>query len=548
LNAGAGGLHHGGMDGQGRAAPVWVVWFDRFAVRWLFAFVALSALGLGLLAVTAHGWPHLLLSLPGHLAIAVVAGGIALLTRSATRRRDAVVCLLGDLAAMVPNLLWVGGHQLRGLLTGLLLLPVFVPAARRALGAEPADAIAGQPTRPEVVAARGEVAAQVPGPQVHGFRKPVLVLNPRSGSVQAVRDRLLEAAARYGVEVREAGTPAELVALAREAVAAGADVLGVAGGDGSLAAVAAVAIEAELPFVCVPAGTRNHFARDLGLDRGDPAAAIEAFVAGPERRVDVATVGGRLFLNNASIGVYAALVHEPSYRDDRLGALDGVLEGMLERDALPVRATFRDGSGALWDQVLVLFVSNNAYPLSELGGRPRLDAGTLEVSALRRTQGQELGRALEHLFSGRYEAGEGWARWTTSSFEVDSPSGRLEVGIDGEPVVLDTPIEFRIQAGALRVLLPPPRPASGRAARSKSPAPRRRILTLAPTAEGRVEQVAGLVRLGRLLGRVGEREFGPPRDEHGRPVPPRPGGPAEPGARPMDPRRPSGGSRPGGRP
>jgi diacylglycerol kinase family enzyme len=486
------------------STSVWVEWFDRFVARWLFAFIALSALGLALLAVATHGWVHLVLSLPGHLVVAGVAGAIAMLTRSPARRRSAVVCLLGDLAAVVPNLLGVGGQRWRGLLTGVLLLPVVVSAVRRSLIAEPVDAVVGgvRPA-PEVAAARREVASQVPAAQVRAFRRPVLVLNPRSGSVQVVRDRLLEAAGRYGVEVREAATPAELVVVARAAVADGADVLGVAGGDGSLAAVATVVIEAGLPFVCVPAGTRNHFARDLGLDRADPAAAIEAFVAGPERRVDVATVGERLFLNNASIGVYAALVHEPSYRDDRLGAVDGVLERMLERDVLPVRASFRDGSGNAWDQVLVLFVSNNAYPLSSLGGRPRLDAGLLEVSALRRTEGQELGHALENLFGGRYQAGEGWARWTTTSLEVDSPSGTLEVGIDGEPVVLDTPIEFGIHAGALRVLLPPPRPASGRPATPTSPAPRRRALDQA--------QAARLVRLWRLLGRVGEREFGPKR-------------------------------------
>ena len=508
-----------GMESQRQTAPVWVRLFDRFMARWLFGFIALSALGLALLTVLTHGWVHLALSLPGHQVVAVAAGGIALLTRSPVRRRSAVICLLGDLAAVVPNLLWVGGHQWRGLLTGALLLPVLVPATRRALSAEPVDAIVGgvQPT-PEVAAARGEVASQAPAAQVHGFHKPVLVLNPRSGSVQAVRDQLLEAAGRYGVEVREAADPAELVSLARATVADGADVLGVAGGDGSLAAVATVAIEAELPFVCVPAGTRNHFARDLGLDRADPAAAIKAFVAGPERRVDVATVGQRLFLNNASVGVYAALVHEPSYRDDRLGAIDGVLESMLEREALPVHVSFRDGSGNAWSEVLVLFVSNNAYPLTSFGGRPRLDAGTLEVSALRRTEGQELGRALENLFSGRHQSGEGWARWTTTSLEVDSPTGRMEVGIDGEPVVLDTPIEFKIHAGALRVLVPPSRPVSARPSKSRSPAPRRRMLSIASTPEGRVEQVARLMRLGRLLGRVGEREFGPGRDESGRPT------------------------------
>jgi diacylglycerol kinase family enzyme len=153
--------------------------------------------------------------------------------------------------------------------------------------------------------------------------------------------------------------------------------------------------------------------------------------------------------------------------------------------------------------VLVLFVSNNAYPLSSLGGRPRLDAGMLEVSALRRTEGQELGRALENLVGAHYQAGEGWARWTTTSFEVDSPGGTLEVGIDGEPVVLDTPIEFRIHAGALRVLLPPSRPVSGRPSKPTPPARRSRTLDQA--------QAARLVRLWRLLGRVGEREFGPKR-------------------------------------
>jgi diacylglycerol kinase family enzyme len=511
-----------GMEVQRRAAPIWIVLFDRYVARWLFAFIALSALGLALLTVTTHGWVHLVLSLPGHLVVGVVAGGIALLTRSPARRRNAVTCLLGDLASVVPNLFGVGGHQWRGLLTGVLLLPVLVPATRRALSAEPVDAVAGDgQATPEVAAAHGEVTSQVPAMQVHGFHKPVLVLNPHSGSAQAVRDQLLEAASRYGVQVREAPTPAGLVALAREAAADGADVLGVAGGDGSLAAVAAVAVQTELPFVCVPAGTRNHFARDLGLDRADPAAAIEAFVAGPERRVDVATVGQRLFLNNASIGVYAALVHEPSYRDDQLGAIGGVLESVLESDALPVRASFRDGSGNAWDQVLVLFVSNNAYPLTSFGGRPRLDAGVLEVSALRRTEGQELGRAVENLVSSRYQAGEGWARWTTTCLEVNSPGGKLAVGIDGEPVVLDTPVEFKIHAGALRVLLPRSRPASGRPSSSKSPARRRRVLGIASTPEGRVEQVAGLMRLGRLLGRVGEREFGPERDEYGRPVAPR---------------------------
>jgi Diacylglycerol kinase catalytic domain len=254
-----------GRETQRRAVPVWIVLFDRFVARWLFAFIALSTLVLALLTVLTHGWVHLVLSLPVHLLVAVVAGGIALLTRSPRRRRSAAICVLGDLAAAVPNLVWVGGPQWRGLLTGVLLLPVFVTATRRALSPEPVDVIVGgvQPT-PEVAAARSEVAALVPDAQVHSFQRPVLVLNPRSGSVQAVRGQLLEAAGRYGVQVHEAATPTELLAVARQAVADGADVLGVAGGDGSLAAVAAVAIEAELPFVCVR--------RDRGVRRRPGAA------------------------------------------------------------------------------------------------------------------------------------------------------------------------------------------------------------------------------------------------------------------------------------
>jgi diacylglycerol kinase family enzyme len=376
---------------------------------------------------------------------------------------------------------------------------------------------------------RRPAAGGEPGNELRSFRRPVVLLNPRSGGVQAARGRLEEAAAHHGVELREA-PPAGLAAAARQAVADGADALGVAGGDGSLAAVAGVAIETGLPFVCVPAGTRNHFARDLGLDRSDPAAALEAFVAGPERRVDVATVGDRPFLNNVSIGVYAALVHQPSYRDDRLGAVDGLLQGMLDDDTLPIPVRFQDGYGRAWEQALVLLVSNNAYPLAGFGARPRLDAGVLEVSALRRTDGQQAGRTAELLAGSRRQAGDGWARWITTAFEVDSPAGRLQAGVDGEPVVLEAPLRFRIRAAALRVLLPPPRPERQDAERRQRPypdVPLWRLLDLAATrppgeaAEGRPaapqlpspEQLTRMVRLWRLLDQVGHRMFGPGQPE-----------------------------------
>ena len=145
-----------------------------------------------------------------------------------------------------------------------------------------------------------------------------LLVNPRSGTDSPSPEELRDAALERGVRTHflEPGDdPAE---VSREA---GADVLGVAGGDGSLAAVATVALEQDVPLVCIPFGTRNHFARDLGLDRNDPLAALAAFDEGEERRIDVGRAGERVFLNNVSFGLYALLVHRREQHRRRREAL-----------------------------------------------------------------------------------------------------------------------------------------------------------------------------------------------------------------------------------
>jgi diacylglycerol kinase family enzyme len=103
-----------------------------------------------------------------------------------------------------------------------------------------------------------------------------------------------------------------------------------AGGDGSLAVVATAALTHGLPFVCIPAGTRNHFALDLGVDRRDVVGALGAFADGVERRIDVGMVNGRLFLNNVSLGVYADAVRHPAYRDAKLRTLLETSEGRAQ--------------------------------------------------------------------------------------------------------------------------------------------------------------------------------------------------------------------------
>jgi diacylglycerol kinase family enzyme len=284
--------------------------------------------------------------------------------------------------------------------------------------------------------------------------RPWLLVNPRSGNGKAGRVGLVGAARARGVRVHVLEAGDDPGALARRAVMEGADAVGVAGGDGSLGAVAAVAVEADVPFLCVPSGTRNHFAGDLGLDRADPLAALEA-LAGPERRVDVGVVGDRMFLNNVSLGAYADLVADPRYRAGKLATAHAVLPASLRGERELLQVDLGDADRRRRPDVLVLLVAANRYELN--GVRERLDGGLLQVSALRARTGAALaGLATTALArGGRPLGGAGWAQWTTTSLRVDAAPPELPAGIDGEAAVLATPLEFRLLPLALRVLVPP---------------------------------------------------------------------------------------------
>ena len=158
-------------------------------------------------------------------------------------------------------------------------------------------------------------------PRVPAPKRPVLFFNPKSGGGKAEKFSLDREARARGIEPIELGPPWDLEGLVRDAVAGGADGLAMAGGDGSQAIVAAIAAELDLPYACIPAGTRNHFALDLGVDRDDVVGALDAFVDGGERRVDLAEVNGRVFVNNVSIGLYADAVQKEGYRDAKIRTL-----------------------------------------------------------------------------------------------------------------------------------------------------------------------------------------------------------------------------------
>jgi diacylglycerol kinase family enzyme len=262
----------------------------------------------------------------------------------------------------------------------------------------------------------------------------LLIVNPRSGTASPSAEELRDAAQSRGVDVHLLQEGEDLPELAR---AAGADVLGMAGGDGSLAAVAAVAIDQDVPFVCVPFGTRNHFARDLGLDRDDPLAALAAFDEGEERRVDVGRVGERLFLNNVSLGLYALLVHRREHHRRRRDALARLRALALSLQYRRRRQRFTiDGRQV---RARLVLVANNAYAfdLLSLGEREHLDEGLL------------------HLYVPHGFRRITWEEQSCTELEIGAPLPRVRAAIDGEPVELDTPLEFRIEPRALRVLVPP---------------------------------------------------------------------------------------------
>ena len=152
-------------------------------------------------------------------------------------------------------------------------------------------------------------------------------------------NHLADEARKRGIRPIELKPGDDLEQLVRDAVAGGADGLAAAGGDGTQALVASIAAEHDLPFACIPAGTRNHFALDLGVDRDDVVGALDAFVNGGERRIDLADLNGRVFVNNVSLGLYAEAVQREGYRDAKLRTiLDTAPDVLGCRQATPRQA------------------------------------------------------------------------------------------------------------------------------------------------------------------------------------------------------------------
>ena len=295
-----------------------------------------------------------------------------------------------------------------------------------------------------LAASQAALATHVVLPTATAPRHAVLFYNPKSGGGKAERFAVAAEARKRGIEPIELKAGDDLEVLARGAVAGGADGLAMAGGDGSQAIVAAVAAEHGLPYACIPAGTRNHFALDLGVDRDDVVGALDAFVDGGERRVDLAEVNGRVFVNNVSLGLYAEAVQRSGYRNAKIRTLLDTVPDVLGPSGSELDMRWSGPSGQPHRGGAAVLVSNNRYRLGHAvgsGTRPRIDDGLLGITVV--------GTA-----TGRGESGSStqrpWREWSAPTFEVDS-SGPVPAGIDGEALVLDAPLHFHIRPGVLRV-------------------------------------------------------------------------------------------------
>ncbi len=385
---------------------------DRLAA--LAALVSAAILAILSLDIVLSQFPRGLIVLAG-LAFAFAAAWYGL-TRTGARRLLGFGVALLAAAATVAVLIGDGDHVVQAL--------VIVVGLALAL-----------------LATRSAFRVHVPLPGAPDPRHPVLFYNPKSGGGKAEKFNLADEARARGIEPIELKFGTDLEQLVRGAVDGGADALAMAGGDGSQAVVAMVAAEQGLPYACIPAGTRNHFALDLGVDRDDVVGALDAFVDGRQRRVDLAEVNGRVFVNNVSLGLYAEAVQREGYREAKLRTILDTLPEVLGPEGEGLDLRWAGPGGREHSSGAAILVSNNRYRLGHAvgsGTRPRIDDELLGITVASVPTG------------GLQLIQRPWREWSTPTFEVDA-AGPIAAGIDGEAVTLDPPLRFRILPAALQV-------------------------------------------------------------------------------------------------
>ncbi|HWX96065.1 MAG TPA: diacylglycerol kinase family protein [Solirubrobacteraceae bacterium] len=407
----------------------------------LAALVALMApVAMAVVAAVALVGNVAIAALAVALTVAVTAAiWVALTRRGAWRILGATLSLLGTAGLVVVLAThWQGVVVLVILLS---LIALFGVAARYVLGRTGEAQPEGSRSTSRAAPRAGTAA---------------LIINLKSGGGKAERFELASEARRRGVQPIVLHPGDDLLQLAETAMDNGAEVIGMAGGDGSQALVATVAARRGIPHVCIPAGTRNHFALDLGLDRDDVVGALDAFTDGVERRIDLARVNDRVFVNNASLGVYAKVVQSDAYRDAKLQTWTEMLPSMLGPGAEPIDLEFTTPDGSTCSDAPLVLVSNNRYQLAHLAGagtRARIDEGVLGIAVARMRSAQDVSKLVALELVGQAVRFAGLLSWSSPEFEVRS-GGPVEIGLDGEALVMQPPLHFASMPGALRVRIP----------------------------------------------------------------------------------------------
>jgi diacylglycerol kinase family enzyme len=406
------------------------------AQRWLARLALVAAAAAVLVAPVVAGLRQgLALVLVGLVGLALTLAGVwwALTNKGLVRGLAVALAVAAPLTVLVlytrARLTWV-------VLVALGLVALAVAAGRAALR-------------------RDAIPERMQEYDVAPPRRPFLIMNPRSGGGKVARFGLKDKAEALGATVAllEGPQVVDVGELARRAVADGADLLGVAGGDGTQALVAGIAAEHGIPLLVISAGTRNHFALDLGLDRDDPSRCLDALQDGVELLVDLGFIGERPFVNNASFGAYAAVVQSPAYRDDKTRTTLDQLPGLLAGQQGP-RLLARAGNVTVEGPQAVL-VSNNVYGMGDIAGlgrRARLDRGNLGVFAV------TVASAVQAAGLVRGTQSRGVTRLAGREVLVDADAAQIPVGVDGEALLLDTPVRCTIRPAALRVRVPRHRP------------------------------------------------------------------------------------------
>jgi diacylglycerol kinase family enzyme len=402
--------------------------------------LAAAVLVLVFLVFLVRNGGHLLVALLG-LAIAAAGAWWLVTERNAKRLIGFVGVLVGAvvMTVFIGKAVSAADKPVLRLLAVVVLLAIAAGAAQLSLAREAHEIERDHPHH-----------GTVP-------KHPVLICNPWSGGGKVEKFGLVELAAELGIETVLLAKGLDLEQLARDAIARGADCIGMAGGDGSQALVASIAVEHDIPFVCVTAGTRNHFALDLGLDRDDPRKSMYAFRDAVERHIDFATVNGRFFVNNVSLGVYATIVQQEGYRDAKVETTGQLLPELLGQTDEPFDLEFTEPDGNEVDGAFLIQISNNPYVLGaslDVSQRRRIDTGKLGVFAVTAATGAEAAKLVTLSAIGQRNLSPNWHEFTTDVFEVRSRSGKAYAGVDGEALEMSTPLRCEIHPGGLRLYVP----------------------------------------------------------------------------------------------